>query len=68
MGEFSSQSQLSNIFKQESRRAYGTAVSKVVIHLNEIQLNSSEIKAFNRNIVAPIFFIGSSQTFVQWFL
>ena len=29
--------------QQESRRAYGTAVRRVVIHLNLIQLNCSEI-------------------------
>ena len=31
------------MFQQESRRAYGTAVSKVVIRLNKIHLNHSQI-------------------------
>ena len=33
--------------QQESQRAYGTAVSKVVIHFNYIHLNYSEILAIH---------------------
>ena len=32
-----------NQLKQESRRAYGTAVSRVVIHLHKIHLNHNQI-------------------------
>ena len=37
--------------KQENLRAYGTAVSKVVNHLNLIQLNCSEIMEINLYIL-----------------
>ena len=30
-------------YQQESRRAYGTAVRRVVVHLNKIHLNHSRI-------------------------
>ena len=33
------------VLQQESRRAYGRAVSRVVIHLNKIHLNHSQILA-----------------------
>ena len=35
--------QIKKKYQQESRRAYGTAVSRVVIHLNKIHLNHCQI-------------------------
>ena len=35
------------LYEQESHRGYGTAVRKIVIHLNALELNRSEILAIH---------------------